>query len=290
MRRLKILHRTYYNFRNPVLLQPHRLLLRPREGPTVHIESSTLNIEPAAELRWLRDAYDNAAAIARFSMRTMHLAIVSECVVQQFDDMPLDFLVADFAVNYPFAYDIDSVAVLRPYLSDEAQIYRPWLKAWVDQYWRPGDSIQTYGLLARLCAAINQSFSYQIREEPGVQSDVETLKRGTGSCRDFANLFMQAARSLGFAARFVSGYLNSPPQDGHSGSTHAWAEVYLPGAGWKGFDPTSGEIAGSQHIAVAVARLADAVSPVAGTFIGQPGADLVVGVWVNELNAEGRDR
>ena len=143
--------------------------------------------------------------------------------------------------------------------------------------------MQTYALLARLCAGINQSLTYQIREQPGVQSAVETLTRGIGSCRDFANLFMEAARFLGLAARFVSGYLNAPFEDGRSGSTHAWAEVYLPGAGWKGFDPTSGEIAGSRHIAVAVARLPEVVSPVTGAFVGPSGADLSVGVWVSGL-------
>jgi transglutaminase-like putative cysteine protease len=283
MRRLKILHRTYYNFRGPVQLQAHRLLLRPREGPTLHIESSKLDIAPSAQLRWLRDAYDNSVAIATFDASTAHLAIVSECVVQQFDETPLDFLVADFAVNYPFAYDTDSAEVLRPYLQGPVREDQATLAAWVGQHWTSGEPVQTYGLLARLCTAINQSLTYQIREEPGVQSAVETLARGIGSCRDFANLFMQAARSLGLAARFVSGYLNSPLEDGRGGSTHAWAEVYLPGAGWKGFDPTSGEIAGSGHIAVAVARLPDAVSPVTGAFIGPPGSDLSVGVWVSDL-------
>ncbi len=283
MRRLKILHRTYYNFSGPVQLQAHRLLLRPREGPTLHIESSNLDITPAAQLRWLRDAYDNSVGIATFGSPTAHLAIASECVVHQFDEMPLDFLVADFAVNYPFTYDADSAEVLRPYLHDQVQYDQVALEAWVHRYWRPGEPVQTYGLMHRLCVAINQSLTYQIREEPGVQSPGETLTRGIGSCRDFANLFMQAARSLGLAARFVSGYLNSPAEDGRSGSTHAWAEVYLPGAGWKGFDPTSGEIAGSRHIAVAVARLADAVSPVTGSFIGPAGSDLSVGVWVSTL-------
>ncbi len=283
MRRFKILHRTYYNFRSLVQLQAHRLLLRPREGPTLHLESSKLDIKPAAQVRWLRDAYDNSVGIATFSSTTMHLAIVSECVVQQFDETPLDFLVADFAVHYPFTYDTDSAEVLRPYLHVQAQSDQTALEAWVHRYWRPDESVQTYGLLDRLCVAINQSMTYEIREEPGVQSAVETLTRGIGSCRDFANLFMQAARTLGLAARFVSGYLNSPAEDGSSGSTHAWAEVYLPGAGWKGFDPTSGEIAGSRHIAVAVARLADAVSPVTGSFVGLAGSDLSVGVWVSSL-------
>jgi transglutaminase-like putative cysteine protease len=283
MRRLKILHRTYYNFHGSVQLQPHRLLLRPREGPGLHIEGSKLDIEPAAQIRWLRDAYDNSVAIATFGASTSHLAIVSECIVQQYDETPLDFLVADFAVHYPFIYDAESAEVLRPYLSVLEPGDQVALGAWVHRYWRPGEPVQTYGLLARLCAGIHQSLTYQAREQPGVQSARETLTRGVGSCRDFAHLFMEAGRFLGFAARFVSGYLYAPVADGRSGSTHAWTEVYLPGAGWKGFDPTSGEIAGSRHIAVAVARSPEAVSPVSGTFIGPPGSDLSVGVWVSDL-------
>jgi transglutaminase-like putative cysteine protease len=282
MRRLKILHRTYYNFSGTVQLQPHRLLLRPREGPGLHIESSNLEIAPAAHIRWLRDAYDNSVAIAMFDSPTTHLGIVSECIVQQFDETPLDFLVEDHAVNYPFNYDAESANVLRPYLPGRVQGEQAALAAWVRRYWRPGEPVQTYGLLARLCTGINQSLSYQIREQPGVQSAQETLARGVGSCRDFANLFIEAAHLLGLAARFVSGYLHAPFEDGRSGSTHAWAEIYLPGAGWKGFDPTIGEVAGGRHIAVAVARLPEAVSPVTGAFFGPPGADLSVGVWVSD--------
>jgi transglutaminase-like putative cysteine protease len=283
MRRLKILHRTYYNFSGMVQLQQHRLLLRPREGPRLHIESSNLDIVPAAHIRWLRDAYDNSVAIATFDSPTTHLGIVSECIVQQFDETPLDFLVEDCAVNYPFNYDAESADVLRPYLYGRAQRERSTLGPWVHQYWDPGEPVQTYALLARLCTGIYQSLTYQIREEPGVQSADETLMRGVGSCRDFANLFIEAANYLGLAARFVSGYLHAPFEDGRSGSTHAWAEIYLPGAGWKGFDPTSGEIAGSGHIAVAVARLPEVVSPVTGAFFGPTGADLSVGVWVSDL-------
>jgi transglutaminase-like putative cysteine protease len=283
MRRLKILHRTYYNYRAPVQLQPHRLLLRPREGPALHIESLQLDLTPTARVRWLRDAYDNSVAMASFDAPASHLAIISECIVQQFDDTPLDFLVADSAVHYPFSYDADTVEILHPYLHRPREAEQALIAEWVHRYWQPGEPVQTYGLLARLCTGISQSLTYQIREQPGVQSAGDTMARGIGSCRDFATLFMEAARYLGLAARFVSGYLNSPFQDGRSGSTHAWAEVYLPGAGWKGFDPTSGEIAGSRHIPVAVARSPDMVSPVSGTFLGPPGADLTVGVWVSEL-------
>jgi transglutaminase-like putative cysteine protease len=283
MRRLKILHRTYYNFSGLVQLGPHRLLLRPREGPALHIEASTLAITPTAQLRWLRDAFDNSVAVASFVAPASQLAIISECTVQQYDERPLDFLVADFAVNYPFDYDAESVEVLRPYLRVPSPGGDAVLAAWVRRYWQPGEPVQTFGLLSRLCTGIHESFKYQVREEPGVQSPLDTLARGSGSCRDFATLYMAAARHLGLAARFVSGYLYAPADDGRSGATHAWAEVYLPGAGWKGFDPTSGEVAGSRHIAVAVARSPEVVSPVAGSFVGPPGAVLSVGVWVSEL-------
>jgi transglutaminase-like putative cysteine protease len=157
------------------------------------------------------------------------------------------------------------------------------LAEWVANLWQSGERIQTYALLQRLNVHIQQTLSYRLRDEPGVQTIAETLSRGTGSCRDSAYLFMEAARRLGFASRFVSGYLHTPPSTVDFGATHAWAEVYLPGAGWKGFDPTIGEIVGTNHIAVAVARLPESVPPIAGSFVGPPGANLNVGVWVNEL-------
>ncbi|MGR8978745.1 MAG: transglutaminase-like domain-containing protein [Gammaproteobacteria bacterium] len=131
----------------------------------------------------------------------------------------------------------------------------PVLIAWLKNLWHNGERIQTYVLLQQLCVNIHQTLKYQLREEPGVQDATETLSLGIGSCRDYATLFMEAARCLGLASRFVSGYLNSPPSTLNFGATHAWTEVYLPGAGWKGFDPTIGEIVGTDHIAVAVGRL-----------------------------------
>lgn len=283
MRRLKILHRTYYNFSGTVRLGPHRLLLRPREGPELRIEFSQLETSPPARIRWLRDAYDNSVAIASFEDATTQLEVSSEVIVQHYDEAPLDFLVADYAVNYPFTYEADAGAVLQPYLLNQSQVGHDALRLWVEKFWQPTEPIQTYALLARLCSGIKGSLAYQMREQPGVQTAAQTLARGVGSCRDFANLFMEAARSLGLAARFVSGYLNTPSVEGQTGATHAWAEVYLPGAGWKGFDPTIGEVASNKHIAVAVARLPDTVSPVTGSFFGPVGAELVVGVWVSEL-------
>jgi transglutaminase-like putative cysteine protease len=283
MRRLQIIHRTYYNFSGTVQLAPHRLLLRPREGHELHIESSSLRTSPPSTVHWLRDAYDNSVGIAHFDLATTQLVITSEVIVQHYDEAPLDFTVAEHAVNYPFNYEDDTHAVLLPFTCLQASTDALALRAWIERFWRRGEPIQTYTLLQRLCKAIQETFRYQMREEPGVQPAGETLQRGSGSCRDFANLFMEATRSLGLAARFVSGYLHAPMSSSNYGATHAWAEVYLPGAGWKGFDPTLGEVAGSKHIAVAVARSPEAVSPVAGSYFGAPGASLYVGVWVTEL-------
>lgn len=283
MQRFKILHRTYYNFSAAVRLEPHTLLLRPREGHELRIESSMLEITPPAILRWHRDVEDNSVAIATFDLPANQLMIKSEVIIQQYNQEPLDFLVTDYAMDYPFAYTPDDNVLLSPYLDLLESKVNNMLAQWVANIWTSGERIQTYTLLQRISNHIHQSLLYQIREEPGVQSAMDTLSRGSGSCRDFAYLFMEAARYLGLASRFVSGYLHAPPSTANFGATHAWPEVYLPGAGWKGFDPTSGEIVGNNHIAVAVARLPESVPPIAGSFIGPPGATLDVGVWISEL-------
>jgi len=283
MRRYKILHRTYYNYSTAVRLEPHALRLRPREGHELRIESSNLKITPPATLRWHRDVEDNSVAIATFDSLAEQLLIESETIIQQYNQAPLDFLMTDYATDYPFAYTPEDTVVLSPYIDFAEHTARSPLTEWVANLWQPGERIQTFVLLQRIGEHIHQTLSYQLREEPGVQTAEETLACGTGSCRDFATLFIEAARRLGLASRFVSGYLQAPPSMVNFGATHAWAEVYLPGAGWKGFDPTLGEIAGTGHIAVAVARLPESVSPIAGSFVGASGASLDVGVWVTEL-------
>lgn len=283
MQRYRILHRTYYTFNAPVRLGPHVLRLRPREDHDLRIESSTLIISPSATLRWHRDVEGNSVAIATFDTPTSQLAIESNLIIQQFNEAPLDFLVDSDAIHYPFAYPHEDEQVLSPYLDPAQRGTRDVLRTWVDTLWSPGEPIQTYALLQRLCASIHARIAYRLREEPGVQDAVATLTLGTGSCRDSAALFIEAARCLGFAARFVSGYLQAELSAFNHGATHAWAEVYLPGAGWKGFDPSIGKMAGAQHIAVAVARRPESVPPVAGAYLGPPGAVLNVGVWVSKL-------
>lgn len=285
MQRYKILHRTYYNFSAPVQLGVHTLRLRPRESHELRIESAIIRTTPASSLRWHRDVEDNSVATARFDVATSQLLIESEAIVQHYNQAPLDFLVADEAVDYPLSYRPEDMALLAPYMSISTRTPGEGspLARWVASVWQPGEKIQSYALLQRLASRIQQTLTYQLREEPGVQTSAETLSRASGSCRDSALLYMEAVRHLGLAARFVSGYLNSPPTNLNLGATHAWAEVFLPGAGWKGFDPTIGSVVGTDHIAVAVARLPQSVPPVAGVFTGQAESKLDVGVWVTPL-------
>jgi len=282
MQRYKILHRTYYNFSGDVRLGPHDLRLRPREDYGLHIESSTLKITPPATLLWHRDVEGNSVATATFELPTNQLVVESEAIIQQYNVIPLDFLVASYAVWYPFTYQPDDMIMLSPYMAFPEDRTKKLLAEWITALWQPDERIQTYTLLHRLCTRIHKTLSYRVREEPGVQSAGQTLSYGTGSCRDFAVLFMETARCIGLASRFVSGYLHAPPSTANLGATHAWAEVYLPGAGWKGFDPTIGELVGTDHIAVAVARLPESVPPIAGSFVGPPGSLLDVGVWVTK--------
>lgn len=281
MQRYKIIHRTYYNYSAEVTLGQHTLLLRPREGHELRIESFSLQTTPVSTLHWHRDVEDNSVAIASFDVPATQLVIESEVIIQQYNEAPLDFLVADYAIVYPFAYQPADHVLLFPYMTLPGQESINVLNKWIATFWQPSEQIQTYTLLQRLAAHIYKTLSYQVREEPGVQTGLQTLSCGTGSCRDFAMLFIEAARCLGLASRFVSGYLHAPRMSHVIGTTHAWAEVYLPGAGWKGFDPTIGEMAGTDHIAVAVARLAESVPPVAGSFAGTSGSVLDVGVWVS---------
>jgi transglutaminase-like putative cysteine protease len=285
MQRYEILHRTYYNFTTAVQLGPHRLRLRPREGHELRVESASVRITPAASLRWSRDVEDNSVAVATFESPASQLEIESHVIVQQYNQAPFDFLLADHAADYPFAYAPEDAAVLSPYMTGAVRSANEQaaLAGWVNALWPGGEPIHTFALLQRLNTHIHQSLSYRVREESGVQTPAETLTLGTGSCRDWAFLFMEAARHFGLAARFVSGYLNTPPSSANYGATHAWAEVFLPGAGWKGFDPTTGLVVGTDHIAVAVARLPESVPPVEGSFIGPPGSSLDVGVWVTPL-------
>jgi transglutaminase-like putative cysteine protease len=284
MRRLQISHLTEYRFPGPVQLMPHRLLLRPRENHNVRIESSMLEIFPAHSVQWKRDVLDNSVAVVGIAQPTDLLRIASTVVIQHYEENPFDFRMDDYALMHPFAYTESDRIELDPFLRSVYPDDREEVNRWLDDSgWR--HPTPTFNLLDQINREIAAGFAYQIREEQGVQSVGETLRRRSGSCRDFAALFTEACRQLGLASRFVSGYLFTWAGDTDNASTHAWAEVYLPGAGWKGFDPTIGEVTGDRHIAVAVARHPEAVPPVAGDFVGtaQQSPQLSVVLRVSEI-------
>ena len=291
MRRLLIKHITTYHYTETVTLLPHKLLLRPREGRNIRIESAELIISPTHQLQWQRDVYDNAVAHATFLEPTSQLSIASRILIQHYDDQPLDFLVANYAVMFPFQYDAAEHIDLGPYLLTIFNQDEPLLSTWLRQFWYSGQVVETYLLLEWINKAITTGFTYQLREEPGVQTPATTLTRRTGSCRDFATLFIEACHCLGLATRFVSGYLYAPTLPQGLGATHAWSEVYLPGVGWKGFDSTSGQVVDNNHISVTVSRHPELIPPVSGSFIATPSDNSQVPVMsvlveVDEIPAE----
>ncbi len=270
MRRIQIRHVTEYRYAEPVRLQNHRLLVRPREGHDLRIESSRLDITPSYSIVWYRDVHGNSVASVDFKTATAQLTITSQVVVQHYGYAPEELAVAQQAEFFPFHYDpmeqIDLVVyLLAAYPQDSAA-----LGAWLDEVWRPGQRLSTATLLNTINRKIADEIRYEVREEPGVYAPGQTLTRRRGSCRDMATLFIEACRYCGVAARFVSGYLLSSAAVRDTTTTHAWSEVYLPGTGWLGFDSTSGLMVGGEHVAVAVHRHPEAVPPVAGSFVGPP--------------------
>lgn len=285
MRRLNIAHVTEYGYSTPVTLLPHRLRIRPLESHSLRIESSKLDITPAHNVRWYHDVLGNSVALVNFNELSSVLRVLSDVVIVVYEDPPLDCMLEDFALSCPFDYAIEEQLDLAPFRQSAYPADRAVLHKWLDELGLLVRPIDTFSLLFQLNCGIANHFTYQIREEEGVQSPAQTLKLNSGSCRDFAALFIEACRYMGLASRFVSGYLHMADNEAGNATTHAWAEVYLPGPGWKGFDPTSGLITGNQHIPVAVARHPEAVPPVSGSFIGPLGQRpaLTVSVRVSDL-------
>ncbi|WP_016954020.1 transglutaminase family protein [Catenovulum agarivorans] len=283
MKRYKVRHYTQYTYPEPVLLFPHLLRVRPREGVDLRIISSELTVFPKANLFWFRDVESNSVASASFFCKTNVLSVNSEVLVEKYDAQPFDFLVEDYAVDFPFIYQTDELVCLRPYMSGYKLAKSDLVQAFVDEFWVYGDHIQTFTLLFEINQYIHQNFVYIKRDEEGVQSPEQTLYFRSGSCRDFAYLYMTVVKQLGFASRFVSGYICSDYLNGAAGATHAWVEVFIPGVGWKGFDPTQGTLTGFEHIPVAVARCPRLVPPVSGQFYGAGISAMAVSVFVSEV-------
>ncbi|WP_345813416.1 transglutaminase family protein [Paraburkholderia sp. PREW-6R] len=310
--RFTVRHVSVYRYSEPVSFGEHRMMLFPRASHDLRLVTNRLVITPTpTRLHWLHDVFDNSVAIATFAGEASELRFDSEVTLEHFEAPMPDYALEPYAVNWPFSYTNEEACDLvnaRSRRHPDPEVDE-WARRFVpipgvvrssekkagnagdkaadkrarkaedqpdDQpddkpADRQGDS-STMALLRAMTLEIKSTFSYVRRTEKGVNRPGDTLRSRSGSCRDFAVLMMDAVRSLGLAARFVSGYLFVPEHDATQGggATHAWLQIYLPGAGWVDFDPTN-SIVGNRHlIRVAVAWNYDQALPLWGTWHGAP--------------------
>ena len=284
---LSVRHVTTYRYRKPVRFGEHRMLLRPRDSYDQRLLRSTLTISPRpAELRWIHDVFGNCVTIVAFDDAADMLRIESNITLDHTPFNAPDFRLDPEARSYPFVYSSAEMpdlsrAIERQFLDPNDEVGH-----WARQFVRSGRPTETGSMLMTMTHAIRDGFVYSRRSGNGTQAPLATLASKRGTCRDFAVLMMEAVRSLGLAARFVSGYIYVPDRDkggGYlgGGSTHAWVQVYLPGSGWVEFDPTNAIVGSRDLIRVAVARDSRQASPLTGTFYGEAEDDLGMDVEVN---------
>ena len=292
-----IRHVTRYRYRQPVAFGEHRLMLRPRDGHDQRTLTSELAVEPAPRrLSWAEDASGNLVGTCDFAGRATELSFTSACTVEQTATDLSGLRLADFAETVPFSYGAEEASDLARFIErrsrDPGHVLDSWLRdvvGWSDR--ARGRGLDTWTFLTRLNEAIRRDFAYLRRDEKGIQSPVETLRLRRGTCRDFAVLMCEAVRAQGLAARYVSGYLrvrSDGDRNRAAGSTHAWMQVYLPGAGWIDFDPTSGTRGNEGLVRVALVRDPDQAVPLSGSFIGFPSdsVGMDVSVEVVELDRD----
>ncbi len=271
---LTIRHVTEYQYSQAVSFGEHRIMMRPRESFDQRLIKARLHIDPQPrELRWLHDVLGNSVAIASFDKRAKSLRVLSEATL---DHAPLaqgQVDIEPYARLFPFTYSSEDMpdllrSIERQHL-DPARIVDNWARAFVSN----DGNTDTVTLLSAMATGIKRDFTYVPRHEKGTQTPIETLAKRQGTCRDFATLMIEAVRALGFAARFVSGYVYNPSRtEGRvgGGNTHAWVRIFLPGSGWVEFDPTNGIIGNRGLIRVAIARDPYQALPLSGTWSGFP--------------------
>lgn len=279
-------HRTEYRYRKPVRPGEHRLLFRPRDSYDQRLIEASLKITPEPDaICWSHDVFGNCVAHINFAARARELVFDTTIRVDHTPDATPDFRIDKAALSYPFSYDGGELPDLASTISRQFGDDGGEVESWARQFASGSSDVQTAQLLMTLCYAIREGFTYQRRSEHGTQPPLITLRSRRGSCRDFALLMMEAVRALGFAARFVTGYIYVASRDGQprlgGGSTHAWCQVYLPGAGWVEFDPTNGIVGNHDLIRVAVARDPSQAIPLSGTYYGKASDDLGMSVQVN---------
>jgi transglutaminase-like putative cysteine protease len=276
MPRVRIRHATRYTYRKPVGLAQHRLMVRPRDSHDLRLHEATLAVSPpAAATRWAHDVFGNSVCLLDWdpAERTEALEIVSSLDLTHYPAGPaLPRATLDPSVEiFPFSYGAEEA----PDLAHLAERHLPdparRVDAWARRFLAQGGQTRTLAMLEAMTRAIKEEFAYEARDAEGTNSPVTTLETGRGACRDFTLLMMEAVRSLGLAARFVTGYLYEAGGAGAvgGGATHAWVAVYVPGAGWVEYDPTNGLVAGQNLIRVGSTRTPEQAVPVGGGYIGE---------------------
>ncbi len=278
-------HKTVYRYASPVTFGEHRLMLRPRDSHDLRLVRSGLTLSPRASVRWFHDVFGNSVAMAHFSEPASELVIESVLDIDRYPRGTETLALTDQAQTYPFIYSADDRTDLGRLLERHYPDPRGFVDEWARQF-VDGPSMGTLALLRAVNDAIHNRFVYAARDTQGTNAPDVTLASGSGSCRDFALLMMEALRSLGFGTRFVSGYLYDASLDGGgqaatgAGQTHAWVDVYLPGAGWVEFDPTNGVVDADDLIRIAATRDPSQAVPIAGSFVGRPADPLGMTVSV----------
>ncbi len=268
---LKVRHVTTYSYARPVRFGEHRIMFRPRDTNDQRLLSADLETAPDADIGWVHDVFGNCITIASFSEAASELRFESNIVLDHNPERVPHFRIDPRARIWPFEYDADIQPDLAPYL--RVHHPAPEVEAFARKFTRSGLETETGHLLMTMTMGIRESLRYNRRVDPGTQLPVQTLTMGSGACRDYALLMIEACRTLGLAARFVTGYIYVPGRDTRSGvrgghATHAWVQVFLPGAGWVEFDPTNGIVGSKDLIRVGVAREPKQARPLSGSFIG----------------------
>ena len=277
MRRLRVQHSTVYRYSKPVTLGDHRMMLRPLGSHDLRLVATRLAINPQPlALRWLHDVFGNSVVVASFNTPASELRIRSEIDLDHYETSEPDCPITPYAETYPFGYSADEIPDLTRSIERQYPDPQHQVDLWARRFVQTSGQTNTLAMLTAMTQSIQgEGFQYSARIEEGCQAPAQTLQMKSGTCRDFALLMMEAVRSLGLAARFVSGYLYVPVADNGGniggGGTHAWVQVYLPGSGWMEFDPTNGIVGNRDLIRVAVVRDPTQAIPIAGNWTGDPG-------------------
>ena len=285
--KVSIEHLTEYAFDRPAELGPHEIRLRPAPHATTPIDAYSLEVTPAEHaVSWRQDAFGNHVARVSFPKRVTATALTLEVglVAELAPNNPFDFSVREDAEQWPFHYAEADRRDLAPFLKDPAERPTPLLARRLEAIGR--ESMATVEFLVALNAVLAEQIEYTTRDEPGVQTPEQTLQLKSGSCRDSSWLLVALLRGLGLAARFTSGYLvqlEPKPGAADTSDLHAWAEAYIPGAGWVGMDPTSGLLTGEGHIPLASASTPAGAAPVIGS-VSDVGAELIHRIGVTRIS------